>query len=69
VEAVKDSKKYKVVIPEKLREEAGIHAGDRMVAILKNGILLYVPVRPLRESKGMIRGLDTRNLRDETDRM
>jgi len=69
VEAVKVSKKYKVVIPEKLREEAGIHAGDRMVAILKNGILLYVPVRPLRESKGMIRGLDTRNLRDETDRM
>jgi len=40
-----------------------------MVAILKNGILLYVPVRPLRESKGMIRGLDTRNLRGETDRM
>jgi len=69
VEAVKVSKKYKVVIPEKLREEAGIHAGDRMVAILKNGILLYVPVRPLRESKGMIRGLDTRDLRDETDRM
>ena len=69
MEAVKVSKKYKVVIPEKLHEEAGIHAGDRMVAILKNGILLYVPVRPLRESKGMIRGLDTRNLRDETDRM
>ena len=69
MEAVKVSKKYKVVIPEKLREEAGIHAGDRMVATLKNGILLYVPVRPLRESKGMIRGLDTRNLRDETDRM
>ena len=69
MEAVKVSKKYKVVIPEKLREEAGIHAGDRMVAILKNGILLYVPVRPLRESKGMIRGLDTRDLRDETDRM
>ena len=69
MEAVKVSKKYKVVIPEKLREEAGIHAGDRMVAILKNGILLYVPVRPLRESKGMIRGLDTRNFRDETDRM
>ena len=69
METVKVSKKYQVVIPEKLREEAGIHAGDRMMAILKNGILLYVPVRPLRESKGMIRGLDTRDLRDETDRM
>ena len=69
METVRVSKKYQVVIPEKLREEAGIHAGDRMMAILKNGILQYVPVRPLRETKDMIRGLDTRNLRDETDRM
>ena len=69
METVKVSKKYQVVIPEKLREEAGIHAGDRMMAILKNGIPQYVPVRSLRESKGMIRGMDTRNLRNETDRI
>lgn len=69
MQTVKVSKKYQLVIPERLREEAGIHAGDRMVAILKNGILQYVPVRPLRETKGMIPGLDTRNIRDEQDRM
>ena len=68
-ETVKVSKKYQVVIPKKLREEAGIRVGDRMVAILKNNILQYVPVRPLRDTKGMIRGLDTRDLRDEMDRM
>jgi AbrB family looped-hinge helix DNA binding protein len=65
METVKVSKKYRLVIPATLREDAGIRPGDRMVAILKNGILQYVQVRPLRETKGMIPGLNTENLRDE----
>jgi len=68
MENVKVSKKFQVVIPEKLRLEAGIKPGDKMVAIVKNGILQYVPVRPLRSTRGMIKGLDTKNLRDERDR-
>ena len=62
------SRKYQVVIPEKLRQEANIKPGDKMVAIAKHGILQYVPVRSLRETKGMVKGLDTADLRDETDR-
>ena len=68
MENVRVSKKYQVVIPEKLRSEAGIKPGDMMIAILKNGVLQYVPVRPLRATRGMIKGLDTRHLRDERDR-
>ncbi len=68
METVKVSKKYQVVIPEKLREEAHIKPGDKMVAIAKHGILQYVPVRPIKKTKGMITGLDTNELRDETDR-
>ena len=67
MEIVKVSRKYQVVIPEKIRREAHIEPGDKMVAIAKHGILQYVPVRPLKETKGMILGLDTKNLRDETD--
>ena len=62
------SKKYQVVIPEKLRREAGIKPGDMMVAISKHKILHYIPVRSLKESKGTIHGLTTEELRDETDR-
>ena len=69
MENVKVSKKYQVVIPEKLRAEAGIKPGDTMVAVVKNGILQYVPVRPLRATKGMIKGLDTKHLRDDRDRL
>lgn len=68
METVKVSKKYQVVIPEKLRGAANIKPGDKMVAIAKHGILQYVPVRSIGETKGMIKGLDTADLRDETDR-
>ena len=68
METVKVSRRYQVVIPEKLREEAHIKPGDKMVAIAKHGILQYVPVRPLSKTKGMVPGLDVKELRDETDR-
>jgi len=68
MQTVKVSKRYQVVIPEDVRREAGIKPGDRMVAIAKGGVLQYVPVRPISETKGMIKGLSTRNLRDERDR-
>ena len=63
------SKKYQVVIPEKLRREAKIKPGDKMVAITKHGILQYIPVRPIEETEGFIPGLDTKNLRDKYDRI
>jgi len=68
METVRVSRKYQVVIPEKLRQEANIKPGDKMVAIAKHGILQYVPVRPLSRTKGMMSGLDTGELRDETER-
>ena len=68
METVKVSRKYQVVIPEKLRQQANIKPGDKMVAIAKHGILQYVPVRSLKETKGMVKGLDSADLRDETDR-
>jgi len=68
MESVTVSSKYQVVIPEKVRREAGIKPGDRMAVIVKNRIIHYVPIRPLDATKGMIPGLDTKNLRDERDR-
>ena len=69
METVTVSKKYQVVIPEKLRREARIKPGDKMVAITKHGIIQYIPIRPLTETKGFIPGLDTEELRDESERI
>jgi AbrB family looped-hinge helix DNA binding protein len=69
METVTVSKKYQVVIPEKLRKDANIKPGDKMLAIAKHGVLQYVRVRSLKETKGMLLGLDSKDLRDESDRI
>ena len=68
MEFVTVSCKSQVVIPEKVRREAGIKPGDKMAVIVKNRIIYYVPIKPLEATKGMISGLDTKNLRAEHDR-
>ena len=69
METVTVSKKYQVVIPEKLRRKAGIKPGDKMVAITKHGIIQYIPVCPIEETKGFIKDLNTQQLRDESERI
>jgi len=68
MDTVTVSPKFQVVIPEKVREEFRIRAGDKMAVIVKHGILHYVPIRPFKETKGMTPGLDVKNLRDKRDR-
>ena len=69
METVTVSKKYQVVIPEKLRRQSGIKPGDKMVAVTKHGIIHYIPVRPIKETKGFIKELNTDELRDESERI
>jgi AbrB family looped-hinge helix DNA binding protein len=69
METVTVSPKYQVVIPEELRRNGRIRPGDKMAAIMKHGILYFVPVRPLSKTKGMILGLNTHHLRDESDQV
>ena len=66
METVTVSKKYQIVIPEKLRKKSGIKPGDKMVAMTKHGIIQYIPICPLIETKGFIPGLDTERLRDKS---
>jgi AbrB family looped-hinge helix DNA binding protein len=67
MEIVRVSKRFQVVIPERIRKEAGIKPGDEMVAISKHKILHYIPVSSIKDTKGMTLGLETKDLRDETD--
>ena len=62
------SPKYQAVIPERVREEFHIRAGDKMAVVVKHGILHYVPVRPFEQTKGMTPGPDSKDLREKHDR-
>ena len=65
---VRVSKKYQVVIPETIRRESRIRPGDEMMVLSKHGVLQYVRIRPIENTKGIYTQLDARDVRDEHDR-
>jgi AbrB family looped-hinge helix DNA binding protein len=67
METVTLSPKYQVVIPKAIREELGLAPGQKIQAILFDGRIELIPVRPARELRGFLKGIDTRVER-EADR-
>lgn len=61
------SSKFRIVIPKAVRERMGIRAGDRLQVLDFDNRLEFVRVRPMREMKGFLRGLDPTFVRDEQD--
>ena len=51
--------KYQVVIPKTIREVLGLVPGQKIQAILRRGLIELIPVRPARELRGFLRGIDT----------
>ncbi len=65
---VKISSKFQVVIPEEVRKKANIRPGQKVVVIEKDGIISIIPQRDLRNLKGSMKGLSTKDIREEGDR-
>jgi len=59
------SPKYQVVIPKAIREALDIRAGARLHAIQYRDRVELVPVRPPRQARGFLRGIDTKVPRDK----
>ncbi len=58
------SPKFQVVIPLAIREAMGIKPGQKVQAIQYGDRIELIPVRPIRKSRGMLRGIDTSAPRD-----
>ncbi len=65
---VKVSSKFQVVIPEDVRKNTDIRPGQDVVVVAKGDIINVIPMRPIKEMKGILKGLSTENIRDEEDR-
>lgn len=65
----KISPKFQVVVPKEIRRQLNLHKGQEMIAMVKDGAVVYIPDRPLSELRGFLKGLDTGNIRDEDDRL
>ncbi|MDL1971903.1 MAG: AbrB/MazE/SpoVT family DNA-binding domain-containing protein [Deltaproteobacteria bacterium] len=63
------STKYQVVIPKKVRKLLNLKKGQRMIVVVKDGIINLLPERPLSEMKGIFKGMTTEDLREERERL
>lgn len=59
MESVIVSPKYQVVIPRSIRELLGLRPGQTVQVILCDNRIELIPVRPIRELRGVLRGIDT----------
>lgn len=58
VETVTVSSKFQVVIPRSVRERLGIRPGQRVQVIPYGDRIEVIPVRPARELRGVLSGLE-----------
>ena len=62
------SPKFQVVIPKSIRDKLGLSPGQKVQAIAYGDRIELIPLRPLKEMRGFLRGIDTTVERD-TDRV
>lgn len=67
--AITLSPKYQVVIPKQIRKELNLKPKQKFQVIRKGKSIILVPVPKIEELRGMCKGLDMSNYRDEEDRL
>ncbi len=68
METVTISPKFQVVIPKNIRERLKLRPGQKIQAIVYEDRIELVPVRPIRQMRGFLKGIDTKVPR-EGDRL
>lgn len=58
------SPKFQVVIPQEIREAMAIQPGEKMQVFQYDNRIELIPIRPVREMRGFLRGIDTTVSRD-----
>jgi AbrB family looped-hinge helix DNA binding protein len=59
------SPKFQVVIPKDIRDELSLEPGQKVQAIAYKNRIELIPVRPLRQMRGFIKGIETHVPREE----
>ncbi len=59
METVTVSPKYQVVIPSRIRKLLGVRPGQKVQVILYDNRIEMIPVRPVEEARGFLKGIDT----------
>jgi len=69
MESVTISQKFQVVIPQRVRRMLGIKPGQKVRVIAYDNQIVLIPVRPISEARGSLKGIDTEIDRENQDRI
>ena len=58
--AVTVSPKFQVVIPKEVREKLGLSPGQKIQVVVYGDRIELIPIRPTRQMRGFLKGIDTR---------
>ena len=59
------SPKFQVVIPKDVRESMGLVPGQKIQILRYRNRIELIPIKPMKQMKGFLEGLDTEIQRDE----
>jgi len=66
--AVTVSPKFQVVIPKEIRESMGIVSGQKVQVMTYQNRIELIPLKPMKELRGLLKGLDT-DVKRDSDRL
>lgn len=67
MEVVTISSKYQIVIPKEVRKQFNLKPGQKIMFIPYNGTLRVIMIPPIQKARGMLKGINTENIREEVD--
>jgi AbrB family looped-hinge helix DNA binding protein len=68
MDTVTVSPKYQVVIPRRVRKVLGVEPGQKVQVVLFDNRIEMIPLKPVKEARGLLRGIDT-SVEREGDRV
>jgi AbrB family looped-hinge helix DNA binding protein len=69
METVTVSQKYQVVIPLEARRLLQVKPGQKMRVLVYDNQVVFITVRPIKQARGSLKGINTDIPRDEEDRV
>ena len=63
------TEKFQIGIPKAFREDMRLKAGQQFVFVAKGDAIIMIPRRDISEVRGLLKGANTGNVRERTDRI